>query len=121
MIRQISIALITLFIAGACGKSLPSFDGINLATWKNDRNGCLGTRLKTIRNLQDQKNKLQGLTEMQIIDLMGRPDQNELYKRNQKFYYYGLEPGVACGGQAQTRRLSVRFTAMGIAKEIAVE
>ena len=58
---------------------------------------------------------------MQIIDLLGRADQNELYKRNQKFYYYLLEPGKSCGVNMESRKLSVRFNATGRAKEIEVE
>jgi outer membrane protein assembly factor BamE (lipoprotein component of BamABCDE complex) len=74
-----------------------------------------------IKPLQEQKNKLQGLTEMQIIALLGRPDQNELYSRNQKFYYYSLEPGKACGQNIEPKRLSVRFNAVGRANEVELE
>jgi outer membrane protein assembly factor BamE (lipoprotein component of BamABCDE complex) len=58
---------------------------------------------------------------MQIIALLGRPDQNELYSRNQKFYYYSLEPGKVCGMNSESKRLSVRFNATGRAKEIELE
>jgi hypothetical protein len=119
-VSRISV-LLFLVVLTSCGRPLPTMDGMNLSNWKNDRNGCLGTRAAVIRPLVDQKNKLQGLSEMQVIDLLGRPDQNELYKRNQKFYYYLLEPGKQCGRLNQARKLSVRFTAMGVAKEIAVE
>jgi hypothetical protein len=116
---------LNIFIAlslalGACDKPLPQLTGIDLAIWKTDKNGCNGKRADVLKSLQEQKNKLQGLSEMQILELLGRPDQNELYKRNQKFYYYWLEPGKACGQNAESRKLSVRFNAMGLAKEIVV-
>lgn len=65
-----------------------------------------------------------GLEEMQVIELLGRPDQNELYKRNQKFYYYWLTPSDQCDSThvaGTMLRLAIRFNAMGLAKEVAVE
>jgi outer membrane protein assembly factor BamE (lipoprotein component of BamABCDE complex) len=108
-------------VFAACERPLPEMTGIDLKAWKRDKNGCAGDRASVVRPLQEQRNKLQGLSEMQVIELLGRPDQNELYKRNQKFYFYWLEPGKTCGGATDGKRLSVRFNAMGLAKEIAVE
>jgi hypothetical protein len=119
--RHVSLYLFLALLGFACDRPLPTLEGIDLAQWKNDRNGCGSFRTSVITPLQNQKNKLQGLSEMQIIALLGRADQNELYKRNQKFYYYFLEPGKACGHVAAPRKLSVRFNATGLAKEIEVE
>ncbi len=119
--RLLSFCFISAFVLYSCERPLPTLDGIDLNQWKNDKNGCQGNRALMIKPLQAQKNKLQGLTEMQIIALLGRADQNELYKRNQKFYYYLLEPGKACGSTVEGRKLSVRFNATGRAKEIEVE
>ncbi|MBT1705411.1 hypothetical protein [Chryseosolibacter indicus] len=73
--------------------------------------------------IEQQKQKLLGSDEMEIVQLLGKPDQNELYKRNQKFYYYYITPGPACqtADTLKSSRLSIRFTAMGLAKEIAIE
>ena len=72
--------------------------------------------------LRNQRNKLEGLTETQIVELLGRPDQNELYKRNQKFYHFFLQPGPACGlNQGKALKLSIRFNATERAKEVALE
>lgn len=119
--RQLSLYLLLVSLVCACERPLPTLEGIDLSQWKNDKNGCAGQRVPMIQSLQEQKNKLQGLTEMQIIGLLGRPDQNELYSRNQKFYYYSLEPGKACGKDSESKRLSVRFNATGRAKEIELE
>ena len=106
----------------SCGLPLPSLDGIDLVKWKNDKNGCAGQRAAMMEALQNQKNKLEGLTETQISELLGRPDQNELYKRNQKFYHYFLQPGPACEkNTAKPLKLSIRFNATERAKEVAVE
>lgn len=75
-------------------------------------------------SLEQQKNKLLGLTEAQIGTLLGRPDDNELYKRNQKFYHYAIEASKNCGAVApgkSPKELIIRFTAMGIANEVSIE
>jgi hypothetical protein len=60
---------------------------------------------------------------MKVVELLGRPDQNELYTRNQKFYYYFIQPAPDCGGSKDSisSRLVIRFNAMGLAKEVSVE
>jgi hypothetical protein len=66
--------------------------------------------------------KLLRLTESEVIEVLGKPDGNELYKRNQKFYYYSVTPGVSCpAGNQPSERLVVRFNAMGICKEAYLE
>jgi hypothetical protein len=76
-----------------------------------------------INALQTEKDKLLSLNEMQIVDLLGRADQNELLKRNQKFFSYFLTPGPDCNNQEDTTsiRLVIRFNAMGLAKEVTIE
>lgn len=65
---------------------------------------------------------LKGLSEDQILSLLGRPDRNELYKRNQKFYYYDIEPGKSCDTSTlKNWQLVFRFNAMSRAKEVSVE
>jgi outer membrane protein assembly factor BamE (lipoprotein component of BamABCDE complex) len=60
---------------------------------------------------------------MQIVELLGRPDRNELYKRNQKFYYFNLKPAPDCPNYnpEDNARLAIRFNAMGLAKEVMIE
>ena len=95
---------------------------INLQSWKDDHNGCAGKRISMVDSFVGQKQKLLGLSEMDIISLLGKPDQNELYDRNQKFYHYYFEPSPSCPQPASNpRKLSIRFNAMGLAKEVAVE
>lgn len=120
--KQFSLYLLLAWLVGSCGLPLPSLDGIDMVKWKNDKNGCGGQRATMIVALQNQRNKLEGLTETQISGLLGRPDQNELYKRNQKFYHYFLQPGPACGqNTAKPLQLSIRFNATERAKEVAIE
>jgi hypothetical protein len=60
---------------------------------------------------------------MQIVRLLGKPDRNELFTRNQKFFEYYLQPSPECNADSAgtAMKLVVRFNAMGLAKEVAVE
>jgi len=111
------------FLLGSCGKSLPVLDGVDQLSWKKDKNACAGKRSEMIEDIQAQKEKLLALSELEIVELLGKPDQNELYKRNQKFYYYFVQPSLACDSSKADHptRLVIRFNAMGLAKEISVE
>ena len=112
--------IVLALTAGACGKPLPTLEGIDLKQWKDDKNGCQHFREKLINALATQKDKLKGLSEDDIIALLGRPDQNELYKRNEKFFKYFLEPGPICKSGSSEMMLSIRFNSVGLAKEATI-
>lgn len=113
------IVAIALF---QCGSPLPELPGVDLEQWKSDVNGCTGARLAMQKAIVDHKDKLLKLDELQITKLLGKPDVHELYKRNQKFYHYYLAGGPGCEiAQNKTIRLTIRFNAMGLAKEVAVQ
>lgn len=114
-------AVLFLLILSACGKPLPTLDGVNLDKWKEDKNACSGDRQKMEQSLAAEVSKLRGLSEMDIVKMLGRPDENELYKRNQKFYSYYVTPGPDCPDHQETpRKLVVRFNAMGYAQLVSV-
>jgi len=106
-----------------CGKPVPALEGFDKAAFEGDKNGCRGIRSDYEQILSKQQDKLLSLSETQIVELLGMPDQNELYKRNQKFYFYYIKPNSkVCGGPDSTSvRLMVRFNAMGLAKEVTIE
>jgi len=111
-----------LILTTACGNKLPELTGIDWVAWQADREGCNGIRTLAIDTLSAQKNLLLGLSEMEIIKVLGKPDKNEPYKRNQKFFYYFLEPGETCKqAQSSPTYLQLRFNAMGMAKEAMIQ
>jgi hypothetical protein len=115
---------LTIFISFSCGKSLPALSDMDLVAWRNDKNACSGDRTTMSPALRSQSQKLLALSEQEIISLLGKPDENELFKRNQKFYYYFLEPSKACNltsMENDPERLVIRFNAIGLAKEVSVE
>jgi hypothetical protein len=102
--------------------SAPTLDNFDATLWKSDQYGCQGHRVKIYSSLKAQKSKLFGLDEMEIVETLGNPDKNELSKRNQKFYYYFLEPSEKCESPSiSAKRLVLRFNAVGLVKEVNEE
>ena len=116
------LSALFILVVLSCGKSLPEIEHLDLDAWKKDKNACGAYRSDNIEVIRSQKEKLLALKESQIIELLGRPDRNELYKRNQKFFQYYLEPASICeNAKVDALRLVIRFNAMGLAKEVAIE
>lgn len=112
----------SVLLLAACSGNEERLTGIDWNTWKSDRNGCLNQRAQYIDTVRAQRHQLQSLTEMEIVDLLGKPDLNELYIRNQKLYSYFLAPSPLCSnGNPQALRLVIRFNAVSMAKTITVE
>ncbi len=116
--RAVLLFLIALL---SCSKPLPTLDGIDLYKWRNDKFGCSGDRLSMKTALTAQSDKLKGLSEMDVMELLGKPDENELYKRNQKFYNYYVSPGPDCPESKELPdKLIIRFNAMGYAQLVTL-
>ena len=117
--KSLSLLFLLFF---ACGHALPELEGIERDKWEADKNACGNARASMRDAIDRQKEKLRGLKQTDIVKLLGRPDQNELSKRNQKFFYYFLEPGSPCSeGKVAAERLVIRFNALGLAKEVLIE
>jgi len=110
-----------MFALLGCGHPIPKLEGMDLTEWKNDKNGCNGLRQKMTELVIKQKDKLLSLTETDIISLLGKPDETELYKRNEKFYKYYFSNGPGCAGSASRKSITLRFNAMGLLKEAVVD
>jgi hypothetical protein len=122
--RWLSYAAILFMVTLSCKKSLPTLDNVDVEAWKDDKLGCSGQRTAMSFAIESQSEKLLALSEQEIISLLGKPDENELYKRNQKFYYYFLEPSRVCPGShadKEATRLVIRFNAVGLAKDVSIE
>lgn len=90
----LGILALTLIVFSC--SSLPEIENVDLEKWKEDKHGCKSYRIEVIDEILNQKEKLKGLTQNDIIKLMGTADQHELYERSQKFFIYHLEPGNGC-------------------------
>jgi hypothetical protein len=100
-------------------RKLENFDDV---AWIQDKNGCNGDRMLLKDNLLASKYYMRGLKAEQIEEYLGKPDAQELYDRNQKYYIYFLEPGPKCADAKENPLgLFVRFTAVGIANEFTIK
>lgn len=122
IIRWLRPVLLTIFFS-SCGKPLPTLDNIDVQAWKDDKKGCAGKRAAMMTSLQSQTDKFLALDPQDIISLIGKPDENEIYTRNQKFFYYNIEPAQSCASSPVTKpkQLVIRFNAIGLAKEVVIE
>jgi len=119
--RLNQVAILFLLLA-SCGRDLPRLSGVDTDQWKADRGGCAGYRKTVQDSLQMDLSMLKGLSENDVLQILGKPDQNELYKRNQKFYTYFVTPGPACDKpDSAALRLILRFNAMGYAQLVSIE
>ena len=117
------LSILLLLFSFSCDKPLPTLEGMDLKKWREDKDACQDIRSSMREAIEGQKEKLLALDQMQVVNLLGRPDVNELSTRNQKFFYYFLEPAPRCEVAADSTalKLVIRFNAMGLAKEVAVE
>lgn len=95
--------------------------------WKTDRNGCENVRPKMLDNLEKIKPRLEGLDEVDLRKILGKPDFAELYSRNQKFYTYYIDAAEKCDNSVskaikngERRLLQIRFDAVNSVNEIVV-
>ena len=104
----------------ACG-SPKQFDGFDSKAWQADRLGCGGGRQALRASFDTIRRELRGLTQNELLDVLGKPDFQRLYERNQKFYVYFLEPGAQCEGKADASRARtavIRFSAIELVTEV---
>ena len=119
-LAQVLVWIVVLTSVG-CSSSAVQLDGFDAETWKSDPQGCNQKRSQWVPVILEQKTKVLALPEKEVIELLGKPDQIELYKRNQKLYHYRISPGASCSSKDSVEtELQVRFNAMGRAKEIYV-
>lgn len=111
--------LFLLNLTSGCGSDSIRLENADLERWKSDRKGCNGERKSIVHSIVNQKEKILAASEASVVETLGKPDQVELYKRNQKLYHYRLSPGPECAAKDSTDlELLIRFNAMGRAKEI---
>ncbi|RNI27599.1 hypothetical protein EFA69_15885 [Rufibacter immobilis] len=94
--------------------------GFDAVSWKNDLNGCKGTRVQQKAKVEEIRLQLLGLNEREIRKLFGKPDSEELMERSNKVYIYFITPGPKCeqATQATTKTaLTVRMDALGVVRE----
>lgn len=132
------ISFLTLFTLTSCKEDV-DLQGFDIKKWREDYKGCKNNRLELLAEFdQKVKPKLKGLSEKEVYKLLGKADMNELSRRNQKFYYYFIEPGKQCSSNTDTtansvtnsmlngintkpaRRMQIRFDAINNVNEVVI-
>ena len=112
---------ISIWVLVSCSPQ-PLLTGFDSNAWISDHNGCNHNRTNQVGQIIASKDKLMGKTEDRILDVFGKPDRNELYERNQKFYIYYLDAGPSCNiPDPDPEMLIIRFSAIGICNEVFIQ
>ena len=110
------IFALSLFFSACKNEQIDNFDA---KKWKDDLKGCKNERLPLVEALEMQKEKLMGLSQSQVVGLLGKPDAQELLKRNAKTFTYYLNEGLQCGkGSQEGTALIIHFGALNYVSEI---
>ena len=115
-----SLLLSILLFSISCTKSLPDIAEFDSQIWKDDPKGCKGDREQFDSPLFQQRHLLKGLSEVDIVTLLGQPDKTDLSEHHEKFYSYYMTPGPECNGAPVFHVLEVRFNATGVSKEVTI-
>ncbi len=120
--RKIIWNFVVVLTLASCMNKI-DLEGFEQDNWKRDRFGCEGLRYNMRNVLSNSINQLLGSSQQQILQTFGRPDQRELYEKNQQFFIYLLEPGPKCGLDSVKGSVSsfqIRFNAVGQVSEVVV-
>jgi len=108
----------------ACQNKI-GIDGFNNQDWQKDEYGCQGIRIQLAEELLAEKTKLLGYNEKEVRDFLGKPDEISLYKRNQKFFKYYVNPSAdICDSNAHNavvKTLNIKFNATNRSDEVYME
>ena len=124
----ITALLSTSWIALACDSS-PKSDWaqgrpFHADVWKKDKLGCQGQREKLATEFDSIRRNLRGMSQDQLLKVLGNPDFQKLQTRNQKLYIYFVEKGEQCQNaqaNSKARTVAIRFNAIGYATEITYQ
>ncbi|WP_114781350.1 hypothetical protein [Botryobacter ruber] len=120
--RRTYVSLLLLLGALAVACSEPArIAGFDSDRWKSDRYACENSRQAMQSDFDGIRRELYGLKEPDIIDILGKPDGEQLMARGQRIFYYYIEPGSQCnrkGVLSEANRVEVRFNALSRVSEI---
>jgi hypothetical protein len=119
--RKIFLCIALISTLMACSQEI-SIEGFDAQKWKDDPNGCHGSREKYLFFLMSNQKELLGRSEMEIKNLLGKPDATDIRSRGQKFFEYGVKGGSLCDPKITEAPeiLRIRFDALNRVSEVAI-
>ncbi|MCS6795241.1 MAG: hypothetical protein RMJ97_03260 [Raineya sp.] len=116
---RVYLWIFLIALLSSCQKTAVKLENFDTAVWQNDSKGCKNERLRLLNSLENQKEKLLGLSQEKITEILGRPDKQVLQKRNAKLFVYYVSEGSQCGqGTTEGVALIVQFGALNYVSEI---
>ena len=120
--RGITFSLLVVCCLLTACQDDAQFAGFDSKTWKNDKSGCKGERQAMRADFEKIRLALKGLSQMEVVAVLGSPDLQRLDERQTKSFLYFLEPGNTCAvAKPDARVVVVRFSAVDNAFEITYE
>ena len=123
----LNFVILICFFSSCTDPNAVTNEEFDRKAWKMDRNGCENIRTEMLDDLEKIKPKLEGLDEINLRKVLGKPDFAELYSRNQKFYTYYIDASEKCENKnsqntknGDKRLVQVRFDAINAVNEIVV-
>ena len=86
--------LITI-LGSSCEKAI-NLGQFDPQIWKVDFNGCDGSRTSQMQHLAKVKKEFYGISESQLLKILGKPNREELGERGKRTYLYFIAPGKQC-------------------------
>ncbi|MDN4164088.1 hypothetical protein QWY31_01180 [Cytophagales bacterium LB-30] len=113
------LSLIAAFNLTACSNA-SQVQNIDTEVFKADPWGCKGERLALVEQIKTHKDELLSLSQHDFVDLLGKPDKQELDSRNKKQFIYSLAPGKNCkNAEKAPLEMLIRFNATERSYEIS--
>ena len=121
----ISISLISLFFLFSCSTSLPEIEGMDYEAWVIDKYGCSGKRIELVSLIDLNSEKFLRYNQNEMIDILGRPENQTLFTRSQTIFYYYIRHNPNCTSQETMQeddqiKLEIRFDALNRSKSLYV-
>lgn len=119
------IAILIGYYVSYYNKKAPEIKGMNYSLWKNDKYGCKSDRENLVDLIISNRDKFLKYNQNQIINILGKPENQTLYERGQKFFYYYVKYHPECDKknalpEEEQIKLEIRFDALNRSKEIFV-
>lgn len=119
------ILVLGFFLLSACSNTTTVIQGLDVSVFKEDRGSCEGKRLALVEKLKKEKEAFLGMTENEVLDLLGRYDVQVLDRRQKKIFIYFLEPGPHCeltqNASDATQSMAIRFNAVSLVNEVSFQ
>tara|TARA_B100000686_G_C16619675_1_gene878503 strand:+ start:80 stop:433 length:354 start_codon:yes stop_codon:yes gene_type:complete len=109
----------------SCSTNIPDIYGLDYIKWIEDKNGCKGERIKLVHHIIKNSDKFLRFSQNQMIDILGKPDNQTLYTRGQTIYFYYVKYNDNCKtseikNEDDQIKLEIRFDALNRSKELYV-